>query len=319
MHDYESSEFNYAEGMDAYRNARAQAFWQEVLSLVRGKPAELLSFEDVRARLRLREEYYRGLQDIPLDRIVGSVGRYRDFTSNFLPKRAIGSNRWSRVYAQVTGLGGLPPIEVYKVDDVYFVRDGNHRVSVARQLGSRTIQAHVTELPTTVDLEPGMTMKDLDAVSDYANFLRETSLGQTRPYHQPINLSEPSRYSELMGHVNLHRDVMEQRLGQQVTIEEAAADWYDSVYRPAVSLIRKYDILGHTPGRTEGDMYLWMVEHLEEIREDQGEMARSRTLSDALVDYLAERHIPVPKALLIEPENLTAEEETFLNDDNLTD
>src|SRR5574338_668646 len=110
---------NFMEGVSAFQSARMRAFWDEVLALVRGKPAELLSFEDIRARLRLREENYRGLQEVPLDQIAGSVGRYREFTSKFLPKKNKMQERWSRVYAQASGMMGLPPIELYKVGDVY--------------------------------------------------------------------------------------------------------------------------------------------------------------------------------------------------------
>jgi hypothetical protein len=280
-----------------------RAFWDEVLALVRGKPAELLSFEDIRARLRLREENYRGLQEVPLDQIAGSVGRYREFTTRFLPKKNKMQERWSRVYAQASGMMGLPPIELYKVGAVYFVRDGNHRVSVARQLGAKTIQAHVTELPTSIALRPGMSEEELNNITAYAQFLDITRLPYMRPHHQPITLSEVSRYDDLLGHINLHRAVMESTAGHPVTIEEAAADWYDNVYRPAVTLIRKYDLLKYMPKRTEGDLYLWMIDHLREVKEAYGDEAESRTFSDALVDYLTSHRIPVPKDLLAETDD----------------
>lgn len=292
---------NYMEGVSAYQSARMKAFWDEMSSLIRGKSAELLSFDDIRTRLRLREENYQGLQDVPLDKIVGSVGRYREFTSRFLPKKSIGQERWSRVYAQATGLMGLPPIEVYKVGDLYFVRDGNHRVSVARQIGAKTIQAHVTELPTPISLRPGMSEEELTAATAYAGFLSETRLNSTRPHHQPIMLTELSRYNDLLGHVNLHRAILEQQRKQPVSIEDAAADWYDNVYRPAVTLIRKYGVLDRVPKRTEADLYLWLIDHLHEVNQSPAqEDSQARTFSDALVDFLAERRMPVPKELLTE-------------------
>jgi hypothetical protein len=291
---------NFLEGVSAFQTARLHAFWDEVLALVRGKPAELLSFEDIRTRLRLREENYRGLQEVPLDQIAGSVGRYREFTSKFLPKKNKMQERWSRVYAQASGMTGLPAIELYKVGDVYFVRDGNHRVSVARQLGSKTIQAHVTELPTSISLRPGMSEEELGNVTAYAEFLDITRLPHMRPHHQSMMLSEPSRYDDLLGHINLHRSVLQSSEGHPVTIEEAAADWYDNVYRPAVTLIRKYDMLKYMPKRTEGDLYLWMIDHLREVKDAYGEESDVRTFSDALVDYLSEKRILVPKDLLAE-------------------
>jgi hypothetical protein len=296
----EDNELYFREGISAFQNARFRAFWDDVFGLIRGKPAELLSFEDIRARLRLREEDYKGLQDVPLDKIAGSVGRYREFNSKFLPKRNTMQDRWSRVYAQASGLVGLPPIELYKVGDVYFVRDGNHRVSVARQLGAKTIQAHVTELPTSIPMHPGMTEEELESAEAHAAFLEVTRLDYMRPHHQPIVLSEPSRYNDLLGHIYLHMAVLKSTSGEEVTLQQAAADWYDNVFRPAVTLIRKYEIPKYLPGRTEGDLYLWMIDHLREVRETLGDQAPARTLSDALVDYLTERRISVPKDLLTE-------------------
>jgi len=290
----------YSEGINVFQNARRQAFIQEMMGLLRGQSAELLSFDDIKARLRLREESYKGLQNVPVDKIVGSVGRYRDFTSSFLPRGSTSRDRWSRVYAQVNSLEGTPPVELYKVGDVYFVRDGNHRVSVAKQLNNKTIEAHVTELPTSIHIEPGMSLEDLDKAGSYAAFLEETGLETTRPHHQSLELTETSRYSDLLGHIYLHKSVLEHRKGKPVTIEEAAADWYDNVFRPAVTLIRKYEILEHMPERTEADLFLWLIDHLREVRDELGEQAESRTFSDAVVDFLTERHIPVPKDLLME-------------------
>ncbi len=301
----DDSGFNsyYTEGINVFQNARRQAFIQEMMGLMRGQSAELLSFDDIKARLRLREESYKGLQNVPVDKIVGSVGRYRDFTSSFLPRGNTSRDRWSRVYAQVNSLQGTPPVELYKVGDAYFVRDGNHRVSVAKQLNNKTIEAHVTELPTSIKIEPGMSIKDLDKAGSYAAFLEETRLETTRPHHQSLELSEASRYSDLLGHIYLQKSMLKHKKGKPITIEEAAADWYDNVFRPAVTLIRKYEILEHMPERTEADLFLWLVDHLREVRDELGEQADSRTFSDAVVDFLTERHIPVPKDLLMEKDD----------------
>jgi hypothetical protein len=295
MTSEDNFKMNYVEGLNVFQDARRRAFWQDILSLFRGKSTELMSFDDIKARLRLREESYKGLQNVPVDRIVGSVGRYRDFTSSFLPRKSTSPDRWSRVYAAANSMEGLPPVELYKIDDVYFVRDGNHRVSVARQLGAKTIEAHVTELPTSVNLEPGMSPEELDAAAAYAAFLEETGLERTRPHHQSLELSVISRYPELMGHIYLHHDIMEQTKGKPVTLEEAAVDWYDNVYRPAVTLIRKYKVLDGDSKRTEADLYLWLVDHLREVREELGDHATSRTFSQALVDFMHEHRMPIPE------------------------
>jgi len=297
MSNDKSFQAGFMEGMNKFSGARSRAFWQEMINHLRGKPAELLSFEDVKQRLRLREESYKGLQDVPLNQIVGSVGRYREFTRNFLPKRREMQERWSRVYAKATGLTGLPPIELYKIGDTYYVRDGNHRVSVARQLGSATIQAHVTELPTVVNVHPGMSETELQAAAAYAAFLEETGLADKRPHHQSLQLSEQTRYSDLMGHIYLHKTILEQMAGREIALPEAAIHWYDTVYRPAITLVRKYNMAEQLSVRTEADLYLWIVDHLRDVREEFGEQAPSRKVSDALVDFLRERRMNVPEEL----------------------
>lgn len=307
MAEDQSFQSNYLEGVNRFHSLRGRVFLDEMLGLLRGQSAELLSFEEVRARLRLREESYKGLQDIPLDKIVGSVGRHRDFTKKFLPKSNEMRERWSRVYAKMNSMEGVPPIEVYQVGDVYFVRDGNHRVSVARELNSKTIQAHVTELPTSVVINEGMTLEDLDAASTYIHFLEETGLKRTRPHHQSMQLRDPSGYAELLGHIFLHGQVMETLRGESISTEEAAANWYDNIYRPAVTLIRKHHILELTGDDkqqySETALYIWMVDHLRDLRRQYDEGKVEPKFSDALVDYLAEKKISIPHELIHEDDD----------------
>lgn len=299
MSDDGQFRLNMIQGMSKFSGARGRAFWKEMFNLLRGKPVELLSFDDIRHRLRLREESYRGMHDVPLDQIAGSVGRYRDFTRDFLPKRTQMKERWSRVYAATNSQTGLPPIELYKVGDVYFVRDGNHRVSVARQIGAKSIEAHVTELPTSVELHPGMSDEDIEAATAYAAFLEESTLERVRPHHQPVKLTERTRYADLLGHVYLHKAILESMAERELAMEEAAIHWYDTVYRPALTLIRKYNMMETLPDRTETDLYLWLVDHLRDLRTQFGEEA-PRTMSDALVDFLEDRKLSVPRELVEE-------------------
>ncbi len=254
--------------MEAARNfnkARMSAFWQEVWSFLTGKSVDLLSFEEVKHRLRLRDERYLGLQEVDLDKVVGSVGRYKDFTRSFLPRTNAIRSRWQRLDAMARGPQGFPPIEVYKVGAVYFVVDGNHRVSVARQLGAKTIEAYVTELPTPVPLEPNTQPDDLIKKEGYANFLRKTRLDQLRPGSEVL-LTEPARYEQLIEHISVHRYFMGIEQNREVGWDEAVASWYDNVYMPLIELIRKHDVLSHFPGRTEADLYAWLIKHQEALR-----------------------------------------------------
>ena len=144
-----------------FQSARKKAAIQEVLARITGKSNQLLSYEEVADKLKLRARTDRGVQHIPLDAIVGSVGRDTDFTRAFLPGRAVNQQRWANVKAAMEDGAGLPPIEVYKVGEVYFVMDGNHRVSIARQEGATSIEAHVIEVRTNVPLTPDVQPDDL--------------------------------------------------------------------------------------------------------------------------------------------------------------
>ncbi len=301
MADDQSFRRSYAEGRSKFQSIQNKVFWKELLSHLRGRHDELMSFDEIRSRLHLHEEHYEGVHDVPLDHIVGSVGRYKDFTTTFLPKRGNMRERWSRVYALANSMEGPPPIELYKVGDAYFVRDGNHRVSVARELGAKSIQAHVVELPTTVPLRPGMSVQELESAEAYANFLDETGLSRAVPDHESIELSVPSRYHELMGHIFLHQRVMERLEGHALTTEKATADWYHTIYQPAIELIRKYDVLGLAKGRktprTEGDLFLWLMLNLLDLRHQYGDEAPVKSFSGAIKSYLEDEHAQVPEAL----------------------
>ena len=128
------------ESQEKWARARRGVLVQRVVCTFKNCSVDLIPFDEVRTRLHLTQNYCRGLQDIELERIRGSVGRYRDFTSAFLPRRNHMRQRWERVNTMVSAQK-MPPIEVYQVGDAYFVVDGNHRVSNARQEGMRTIAA----------------------------------------------------------------------------------------------------------------------------------------------------------------------------------
>ena len=291
----------YNEGVNKFQAIQNRVFWGEMLSHLTGRHSELMKFDEVRSRLRLHEERYEGVRDIPLENIVGSVGRYKDFTATFLPKNSNMKERWSRVYALANSQQGPPPIELYKVGGAYFVRDGNHRVSVARQLGAKTIEAHVVALPTTVPLRPGMSPQQMEAAQAYASFLDETGLTRAVPDHESIELTAPARYHELIGHIFLHERVLEKLRGRALTTKEVTADWYHSIYKPAIDLIRKYNVLelvkSRKKQRTEGDLFLWLMNVLLELRHQYGEEAPVKSFSEAIVSYLEAGHATVPDAL----------------------
>jgi hypothetical protein len=267
-----------------WRRARRRAFVQDVLALVRRRPMDLLPFEEVREKLRLRNQQYLGLQDVPLDRIVGSVGRYKDFTRKFLPRRDALEGRWQKIDQIANVGGGLPPIELFKVGEAYFVRDGNHRVSIARAQNAPSIEAYVWEYETKVPLDPGIDLDDLLLKAEYVEFLEHTRLGQSRPA-QRIEFTAPGRYIELEYQITLYRHNLSQIEGREIPLPEAAALWYDMLYTPVVQIIRESNVLHEFPGRTEADLYIWIFRYQRELSERYG---RQVPMSDAASDF-AER------------------------------
>jgi hypothetical protein len=260
----------YIKSESEFGSARKRAFLEMIFGLFTGHNVHLLSFGEVADKLRLNQSVFKGLQQIPVENIVGSTGRYEDFTRHFLPrtgdKRA--KERWRKIYTLAVTGKGFPPIDVYQVDQVYFVKDGNHRVSVARDLGWETIQANVTELPTAVSLNPDVKASDLIIKSECAYFLEQTELDKTRPDStNHIDFTELGGYPRLLKHIHLHRFLLGQAEMPDVSLAEASADWYDHIYTPIIAAVRESDIIKNFPGRQETDLYIWLVQHQLHLRQ----------------------------------------------------
>ncbi len=250
-----------AKADEAFSQARRRVFFRRVLEFFTGHPSEgLLSFEQVRDKLKIRGQHYAGTQIIPLDKIVGSVGRYHEFDRAFLPTQEHIRERWKRVYEVAHSLEGFPAIDVYQIGDVYFVRDGHHRVSVIKELGATTIEATVTQLETPISLSTDVDQETLDLKEEYAIFLEETGLDSLRP-DQRIEFTLPGQYRKLQEHIAVHRYFLGLGEQREIPYPEAVARWYDEVYRPVVDVIREEGVLDAFPERTEADLYLWIIEH----------------------------------------------------------
>lgn len=249
-----------------FQDARRRAVIEQMVARLTGRSADLLAFEDVRAKLKAKGTKPRVLRQIPLDAIVGSVGRYADFTRSFLPRSVDNEARWVRVRIKIDELVGLPPIDVYQIGEAYFVRDGNHRVSVARELGATHIEAYVTEVETKVPLAPDVQPDELIVKAEYAEFLEQTGLDRLRP-EADLSMSVPGRYRDLSEHIDVYRYFRGSSEQREVPYREAVAGWYDDVYLPIVQVIRNRSVLRDFPGRTEADLYLWISKHRAALQE----------------------------------------------------
>lgn len=277
-----------------FDSLRRRAMFEDILAIVSGVSDDLLPYDEVRKQLQGRQEISRGLQLIPLDKIAGSVGRYRDFNRAFLPRGGVNRERWARLDAAWNRLEHIPPIEVYQVGDVYFVHDGNHRVSVARANGATHIEAYVTEVPVKVPLGPDDDLDALIIKSEYVEFLEETNLDKIRPDAE-IEFTTPGRYRDLIEHIQVHRYYLSQERSAHVPWEEAVASWYDHVYLPVVKVIQREGALDHFPGRTEADLYLWAMNHLHNLREQYGPAVDPELAASDFARHFTEK--PVEKAV----------------------
>lgn len=247
-----------------FSEARWQAFLNEIASFLERRPNELLSFDVVRSSLPIYGQSYRGVREVPVDRIVGTTSnRYADFDRAFLPSQARTKSRWKAIDELRLRDQNVPPIQLYQVGDVYFVRDGHHRVSVARKTGQTYIDAEVIEMQTRAPLTRDLRRLDpqgLEALGEYASFLEKTQLDKLRPDIN-VEFSQPGGFARLLEHIVVHQYFLGLDYKRDVTWEEAVLDWYDYVYMPIINIIRERNVLAEFPGRTEADLYLWITDH----------------------------------------------------------
>ncbi len=271
--------------IDEFIRARRRADLEKIVASLTGKSADLLSFEEVRMKVHGVRGNRRVLKDVPLDAIIGSVGRYDDFTRDFLPRRDSDRDRWAKVERLANDERGLPPVDLFQIGDVYFVNDGNHRVSVARQMGHSHIEAYVTNVHSRVPLSPNVQPKDLILKAELADFLECTRIDSLRP-GADITVTSPGAYADLLEHIEVHRYFMGLDQKREVPFEEAVTHWYDTVFSPVVEVIKKGDILSEFPGRTHADLYLWILRHRAELEKELNWEIRTET---AAADFAARR------------------------------
>jgi hypothetical protein len=252
-----------------FERARQHAFLADLRAVLARRSRNLIPYHEVRQRVAPDAESYRGVQTVPLSQIVGSMDRFQDFNREFLPRQRFTAGRWQNVDRAYYQDVNLPPIQLYKVGDVYFVKDGNHRVSVARERGQEYIDAEVIEGHVRAPLTANMRPNELLLQAEYAEFLRRTDLDHLRPDHD-IRPSALGRYDEIWEHIAGHRDWLSAIRHQPVSDREAVADWYEYIYCPIVEVARKQNLTERFPDQTEADVYLWVMRHRWAIERELG-------------------------------------------------
>ncbi|MGN6030881.1 MAG: hypothetical protein ACTHQE_04380 [Thermomicrobiales bacterium] len=255
---------------DDFDRARQKAFLNDIIATATRRENELVPFHEVRKRVSPEGESYRGMQTVPIAQIVGSMDRYGDFDRAFLPRTKSTSGRWKNIDRAFYEDVRLPPIQLYKVGDIYFVKDGNHRVSVARERGVEFIDAEVIEGHLRVPLNSRMTTQEILLQAEYAEFLRRTNLDRLQPDHD-IRPTALGRYDEIWEQIQGHQAWLSAIWHRPATVEEAVNDWYTWIYLPIIRVVRDRRVLEEFPDLTEADIYLWVMRHRYLIEQRQGQ------------------------------------------------
>ncbi len=267
-----------------FSRARGKAFLSQIQNFMTLKSDSLLSFNDVKDILKPKNETYRGMQVVPINLIVGSEGRYRDFNKYFLPKSEHLRSRWERVDVARLNDVILPPIHLYEIGGVYFVRDGNHRVSVARSQGVDMIDAEVISLSSEITISPSMTTKDLQkAVIDYEKklFYKKTDFGKLTDCYD-LDFSDTGRYDVIYNHILVHKYYVNQNYADEISFPDALVSWYNNVYQPIIGIIKEERLYFNFPNRTESDLYVWIVQHWDFLKKKYGV---NYSIEDAAKDF----------------------------------
>jgi len=261
----------YRQALDDFRRARSKAAMQRFWAGIRGRSLDLLPYDEISTKLRAVSKTYRGLQQVPLKNIVGSVSRIQDFDRNFLPLRDDDIYRWAGVKTAMTSplSTGVPPVSLYQIGDAYFVLDGNHRVSIAKEMGMETIEAYVTEIKTKVPISRSLTSDELVQKAAYVNFLEDTKIDQILP-GVDFSLHLIENYPLLKEHINVHQYYMGIEKNRPVSFEEAVRHWYETLYSPVTAIIESSGLHHALRDLTVTDLYLWLLDQQNALQSDLG-------------------------------------------------
>jgi hypothetical protein len=272
--------FPTSDAQSDFGRARRRQVASRLARRLRGEPGDvhlILPFDEVIEALGRRSERRIGLRTIPLDSIVGTVDRTREFDRSFRPTTRRVKRRWQRIAEAIRRGQSMPPIDVYRIGDMHFVRDGHHRVSVARQLGLDVIDAQVTEIHTAVGADASVRIRDLAMKSHQRLFFERVPLPPEA--RSRIELPHGSWYAGFAEGVEAWGFRLMQACGEFMTREEVARTWWTEEYEPIVEMLREADLIG---SMTEAEAYTrvvslrylllrthrWDEEILERLREE---------------------------------------------------
>ncbi len=248
------------------------------------KDKSLIPLNEVRKRLLLFREEYRGITAIAVDTIVGSVDHSSQFDRNFRPRLAVDRER-ARQISLAFPSGNFPPIKVYRVGDAYFIRDGHLRVAAAREMGVEFIDAEITELETDDTIPTDVEMIDVIHLEQHRRLLAETELGAVDP-DADLRTTRPVGYGKLRESIASHGYRLIQETGDLVSRRDVASDWYRRVFQPAVEALRNSGIAESLSGSTEADLFLWLEQRRRSMLPARGPLTLEAIAWEATEDDL---------------------------------
>jgi hypothetical protein len=259
---------------DFNRQRRRRAVARLASRLRRGDVDVILPFEEVVEALGRRGERHLGLQVIDVDSIVGTVDRGREFDRRFRPTSGRTRTRWERIATAQRKGQAMPPIDVYRIGEVHFVKDGHHRVSVARAMGNDKLDAYVTDVLTEVGLNRELTIADLPLKSHERLFRERVPLPPAA--REKIELSDEWRYAALGEAVEAWGFRVMQEHGDFLTREQVAEAWFRDEYEPVVRMLREAGLV-RKGSETEAYMRLAALRYL---------VLRTHVWDDAVIEQL---------------------------------
>lgn len=276
-----STGFPTADAQSDFDRARRARVLAALARRLRREPDDvglILPFEEVVEALGRMSERDRGLQTVPLDSIVGTVDRTKDFDRRFRPTSPRVRGRWERIAAAQRRGQSMPPVLLYRIGDLHFVRDGHHRVSVARSLGREIIDAYVVEVITRVPAGQDITIADLPLKDHERLFHERVPLAAEQ--RKRIALADPEDFSELAESVEAWGMRAMQARGGYMDRAEVARMWFEEEYAPVVAMLRAAGLIG--PDERETDTYL-------RIACARWTLLRTHSWSDEIVDKVARK------------------------------
>lgn len=271
----------YRKALEDFHRLRSKAALDRFWAGIRGESLDLLAYDEVSSKLRAVSQTNLGLQQVALKNIIGSVNRISDFDRNFRPLSDGDSTRWADVKAAMTSpfTAGVPPVTLYKIGEAYFVMDGNHRISIAKEMGLDSVEAYVTEVKTKVSLSSSFTLEELAEKAALADFLEDTHLDRILPSVE-LSLNRIEYYPLLKEHIVVHQYYMGIDHKREVSFDEAAVDWYDHVYSPVVRIIEESGLRYEFPELTITDLYLWVLDKQQALLDKYGTSFKTENVID---------------------------------------